>query len=293
MSSTPLLDYLTQAVSATATQVFLFLGPLLLLAFIMNFVARGTAYASSRVFGSRGFWQVFGWLGTAVHELGHALFAVLFAHKITEMKLYDPDPESGSLGHVRHTYNPKSLYQQVGNFFIGIGPILLGSGMLFVVTYVLFDVNLFHATNQARIDAGMFQGVDALVGTASSLYASFIKLSLAIVRGPSFNWWKALIFLYLLFAIGSSITLSKPDIRGAARGFAFLLAALLMFNLATFWLGSVPADALAYASAYVSSLSFLMALSMLLNVFLVVALLVVFGCKKALETVYRKLANHP
>jgi hypothetical protein len=40
------------------------------------------------------------WLGTLVHEIGHAVMSIIFNHRITEMKLLNTRSESGVLGYV-------------------------------------------------------------------------------------------------------------------------------------------------------------------------------------------------
>ena len=68
--------------------------------------------------------RVTGFIGTPVHELSHALMCVLFGHTITKMKLVNADRRSKTLGYVEHTYYKTNLYHQIGNYFIGISPIL-------------------------------------------------------------------------------------------------------------------------------------------------------------------------
>ncbi|WP_395317734.1 hypothetical protein [Fructilactobacillus frigidiflavus] len=67
-----------------------------------------------------------GGLGVIIHELGHAAFALIFGHKITQIKLLNFHPEDGSLGSVESSYNPRSWYQTLSNFFIGLGPLFSG-----------------------------------------------------------------------------------------------------------------------------------------------------------------------
>ncbi len=46
------------------------------------------------------------------------------------------------------------------------------------------------------------------------------------------------VFVYLVFCIGSHITLSPPDIRGARRGLVVLVLLLLLANSLTLWMGT-------------------------------------------------------
>src|SRR5690606_23839416 len=112
-------------------------GPIVLLAFIMNFISRKNESLGYKVMGQNVYLYGFAWLGTSIHELGHAIFAILFAHKISEIKLFTPG-SGKSLGHLKHSYTKGNPYQTLGNFFIGLGPILLGSFLLLVVTWLLF-----------------------------------------------------------------------------------------------------------------------------------------------------------
>jgi len=43
------------------------------------------------------------------------------------------------------------------------------------------------------------------------------------------------VYIYLVFAIGISVTLSPPDIKGALGGFIVIVILIFIFNLATVW----------------------------------------------------------
>ena len=83
--------------------------------FYQNFGSRGQAVCIAT-----------GFIGTPVHEASHALMCLIFGHKITEIKFFQPNSSDGTLGYVSHSYNPKNLYQKVGNLFFDLAPTLLG-----------------------------------------------------------------------------------------------------------------------------------------------------------------------
>jgi len=268
-----ILDYLLQVVTATAIQLLILLGPLLVLAFLMHLIASQIKRTGPLVFSDKGFVYGFKWLGTPIHEFGHAMFALLFGHRITQMKLFDPSARDGSYGYVFHSYKPGNIYQEIGNFFIGIGPILLGTIMLFLITYILFKFSITDL-NQISITLESLTHISSLkivgLGIINGVHYFFIL----VLKGGN-SWWKILIFIYVLFSIGSSITLSPLDIKGALGGFFYFVAALFLFNLITSWIGGFTTDVLAKVSEYFSGFYFLMILSIVLNALFMLTLSII------------------
>jgi hypothetical protein len=238
------IDYVAQSGLLTVKQLLMLLGPVLVLAFVLHQLS---SYVRSRAAGGLGV-DAYMWLtapGVMVHELGHAIFCIIFGHKITKMKLFGPQSD-GTLGYVEHSYNHKNPYQSIGNFFIGTGPIWLGSAVVYVLSRYLLGA---HASSSS-VNAG--SGVaEVMTDVASSAFRSFMGLLDPSLMGS----WRFWAFAYLVVCIGSHITLSPPDIRGAFKGFLALVAAVLLFNLLTVWMGegfSVRAcEALVRASAVV------------------------------------------
>lgn len=70
-----------------------------------------------------------GYIGIVVHELSHVIMCIIFNHRIDSFKLLimpwnlDEHSQSPNLGYVNHSYTTSSIYQSLGNAFIGTAPI--------------------------------------------------------------------------------------------------------------------------------------------------------------------------
>lgn len=270
------LDYLLVAGKATLIQLFVLLGPIVILAFVMNFLARKNEELSYKTLGQKVYLYVFGWLGTTVHELGHAIFAILFAHKISEIKLFTPG-SGKSLGQVKHSYTKGNPYQTIGNFFIGIGPILLGALLLWLVTWLLFDLNAIKiaAKHDVIVSHRIFTSFSRIKELTGNVYSGITDICRIIFADHGAYWWKVILFVYLFYSIGSSVTLSSSDINGAFRGFIYFVILLLVFNLATIWNGDFATRFFEKTSNNFSGFYFLILLSMALNIIFICFLLLV------------------
>jgi len=259
-------DYLLVAGKTTLIQLFVLLGPLLFLAFVMNFLARKNEEFSYKTLGQKVYLYVFGWLGTSVHELGHAIFAILFAHKISEIKLFTP-ASGKSLGQVKHSYTKGNPYQTIGNFFIGIGPILLGALLLWLATWLLFDLNAISIAEKqgVQINYRLFTSWELAKNTGQGIYDGIMNIFSVVIENHGDYWWKVVLFIYIFYAIGSSVTLSSSDMKGAFRGFIYFVILLLVFNLATVWKGDFATRFFDNTGNYLSGFYFLIVLSMMLN----------------------------
>lgn len=184
---------LYNTVMACFEQILWLWGIFFLIGFALYFLGslRDKAFASS--VGNKFELFLTGWIGVPVHEMGHAVFCVIFRHKITEIKFFSPDEETGTLGFVKHEYNPKSSYQKIGNFFIGISP-------------MLFGVAIIYALLEWLIPAGDYFNADNL------------------------KRWQFWLFIYLSFGIVSHIKLSVADFKGAVGGFLTLLCLIFLVN---------------------------------------------------------------
>lgn len=254
----PILNYLLRVLEATGIHLAILFGPLLAAGFLMHYLSGWNERLTMRLVGRSGYLMVFGWLGTAVHELGHALFALLFGHRIEEMKLFSPDPKTGTLGYVKHSWNRKNLYHIIGNFFIGIGPILLGTLVLFLVFFLLYGRMI---SPSGEIMTGKLQDLPAMIMESAKQFL------MTIFTGEQSSFWKTFLLVYILFSVGGSVKLSGSDIQGAAKGFLFIVLLLLAFNLVTLWSGDYVRSMCETLSGWLGGFYLLFILSLLINLF--------------------------
>lgn len=188
-----------------------FIGVIVIIGLVLGFLRNKSMYNYQRKFGRKAIY-ITGIVGVPIHELSHLIIAKIFGHKIKEVKFFQANTGDGTLGYVNHSYNPKNIYHQIGNFFIGIAPILCGS--LFIILLLkIFVPAALESTNDLLSANGLF---------------IFLKniFSLSNFKRPEFY-----LFLYLVFSICSHISLSKADIKGAFIGVIFIFLILLIFNI--------------------------------------------------------------
>lgn len=156
---------------------------------------------------------LFGWIGVPVHEFCHAFFCRVFFHDIQSIKWFDPKGSGGSQGSVTHTYQPWNIYQRIGHFFIGLGPVLLAPALIAGV--FLICVPSARPVIPALTEGGVRGG---LAFAKSQMHGSLLR---------SWSFW---IFVYVGFSIASQIELSKADLKQALIGVVPVSLVLLILN---------------------------------------------------------------
>lgn len=221
-----------------------------------------------------------GIVGTPVHELSHALMCLIFGHRIEEIKLYDPTGEDGALGYVNHAYNKKNVYHQIGNFFIGIAPIVCGSGILLILMMLL--VPEVHSSVVADINdsASIFESVGS-----GAAYTGYLALTWKIAWDIfsfsyllNIKWW---IFIIIAIMISSHMELSRSDIVGGTKGFLYIAALVFITNLVVGLISKKALASMTWGISYISLyiLGFLW-LSTIFCVVLVLVALLLKGIKR-------------
>lgn len=214
------MDYLFSAVERAMFEIAILFGGVFALATALWFASqrlRGDGYSR---FGRA--YVYFVAPGVVCHETGHALGCLLTGTRIVE---FVPFRLSGNeLGHVTHV-RPRTFFGQIANFFISTGPVWFGCLMIFLLARILGGREFLEGLEALSPGGGSIAGYCRCVAGGAAWM-------MQTVLSPS-NWGSISfpVCFYLIFCIASEITLSPPDLQSTWRGFASLVAAILLLNL--------------------------------------------------------------
>ena len=171
-----------------------------------------------------------GYIGTPVHEFSHALMCLLFGHRVKKISLFGDSRRSRTLGYVEHTYYRKNIYHQIGNFFIGISPILAGGAVILLLVRVLTpDVYFSMSAETGNIRAAFSEGMNegALWAVMRGVGAMFVSL-FSLDSFMDWRWW---ICMVLVFSIAIHMEISRSDIVSGIRGLGVIAVLLLVADI--------------------------------------------------------------
>ncbi|GAA0858083.1 hypothetical protein GCM10008916_14430 [Clostridium nitritogenes] len=179
-----------------------------------------------------------GIIGTTVHEFGHYIMCILFRHKIIDVKWFSTRVGiSGELGHVRHYYEERSIYQRIGNFFIGVAPVIVGTLML-IISFKLLLPNSF---NEIIKNTNFNTYLNMADNFSLKVFLSTLLDSLLLILKELFIYKNFLnirfyIFILIALSISTHMSLSRADLINSFDGIVFIygLSLLLSFILIIF-----------------------------------------------------------
>jgi hypothetical protein len=183
---------------------------------------------------------------------------------VSEFKLFSLKPKEGVLGYVNHSWNTKSLYQNLGNFFIGMGPIFSGTAALILGMYLFLPDSFAAFSNYLTLDPRQPEP-----NTLMNIFTFTVQLFKSIFSAEnlvSLNFW---IYFALAIGISSHIALSKEDLKGAGRGLVTIFAFILLINIFALVL---DADISGYFTSILALNFYLLAFSMISIVFSLIRL---------------------
>jgi hypothetical protein len=217
----------------SVVELFYLVGFLIGVGFLLGVLEKYSNKFLFKAFGPRGVLAT-AWIGTPIHELGHLLQCFIWGHRVTRVKFLQLNNPNGVLGYVEHQYNPGSMYQQIGNFFIGMGPIFSGIGSLIFGMYLLVPES--YQTFREYIDLHVTSAVQ------NRNYLMVLGNAVLVITKSFFTFKNLLnplfwIFLLLAICISSHIALSKADIKGSTKGLFMIFFALFVINIVSGFFG--------------------------------------------------------
>ena len=222
--------------SKTFIDLFRLFGNIIIFGFILYLLSSMTRRIFAKTLGAKTELYITGWIGTPIHELSHALFCIIFNHKISDIKLFTT--KSDTIGYVLHSYDSRSWYQQIGNFFIGVGPIIMGTLIVYFLFLLLapeLKENIFSVKIDYNKSAGIlnmiYSGISNIFTSILNIFSNIIKNILVSQSYKNIGFW---IFIYLSISIASHMELSPADISHAWKGMLVIFAVSLIFNTLIF-----------------------------------------------------------
>ena len=197
------MNYIAEIIRLGTIIILGLIGAFLVFGIIIGEIQKISNRCIINVFGEKGLWVVHA-IGTPIHELSHLLMCLLFGHKVKEIKLFRPiaSKDDGVLGYVKSSSNSKSIYQNIGNFFIGSAPLFIGGLIIFLIFFLLLPESCKTILNSADLS------VKFIVTTIFS-----------IDNIESVRFW---ICILITIGISTSMSLSKEDIMISKRGALYL-----------------------------------------------------------------------
>ena len=237
-------------------QLIYFVGVVFLFGYVISVINKQFYVLVGR---GRGVCYATGIIGTPIHELSHAVMCVVFMHKIDEIRLFQVDRQSGTLGYVKHSFNKKSPYQQLGNYFIGTAPIVVGTLVVFllvkwIIPEAFGEINFYideFSKAQSQGAADIFSSaVDSTLGIVGAIFSTI---------SIGFPWW---CFIILAMCISLHMNLSSLDIKGAVGALPILVALVAVLN---FVMSFVFSEAYPYYVSFMNEAGAYLAAALLLS----------------------------
>lgn len=146
-------------------------------------------------------------IGVPVHELAHAVVALVCGHKVSKIELFKPDA-SGTLGYVEHSYTP-GVISWFTNLLIGLAPLFVGVFLIWLLSAALMPS--FTSIHNSQVTTSIAESVEYVITNLKNLFVT--------VDWDTPGW----IWLYLVTSISMFMIPSKPDFQGAAKGILAVL----------------------------------------------------------------------
>jgi len=258
------LDLIVAAAQGAAAFLLAAVLPAVLLSLALLVLGRWT---NRRLVQSFGFWGVMplAWLGTPVHELSHLVGCWLGLNRVEEVKLFKPEPKTGSLGYVKHSYSQDSFYQRViGNTVIAIAPFFGGSLAIYLLTRWLYPNLVSVPERLVDFDYAAVNSWSEIQAAAALWGRQLTRFYEVLFIKANLGRWQFWLYLLAMLSVAAHLSPSKSDFQGFWGPVLVLLVALFALQI-----GFTAFD----LSDWLPAADQVMAFSVRLNALLLLALL--------------------
>ncbi|GEM_PF-729404 len=276
-----LFVYLGNVVVITSLHTFLLVGVGMILGVLITFLSRTISTHAGSVF-PRWLYACLISPGVVLHEIAHWFFLMIFGYQIKKVRLFQCKRDDRRFGYVEFG-SSGSYFQRVGGFFASVGPIVVGSLVIYILSVQLLGTSVFESSpfivmtgDRANLLGAFGQLVQGILLNTERIFSRLIAVQEIPLQ-------RLALFVYLTFTIVNGMELSRADLNLARPGLFLLIASFFLINLLTLWaggdlIGSIFMLLSRLLSGFYAIMVFVLLLDVLLA-FIVVPLGTVFGRK--------------
>ena len=161
------------------------------------------------------------------HEMCHAAMCSLFGHRIEKISFFNSENQRG---YVLHSYNIYNPVHRIGNFFIGLAPIILGAGILYLAGKYFVPTGIISGYKNALANPQSMLSSIGLLNIFTEVYNGTIFFYSKLLNGGDIKWG-SLIYIYLVFVLSSAMRVSPEDARSTFDGIKILTIVIFIIHI--------------------------------------------------------------
>lgn len=204
-----------------------------LLGLILNFIEDKNIYYLESGLGRKGI-LITGIVGVPIHELSHYIACKIFMHKVESVELFraSKSKSDGVWGRVVHSREKGNIYKMIGDFFIGVAPVIIGSFVAYILIrfYLGSESTIFDMI--VDIDGSLQMIKDKeLIKFLIHIVMAGINTLFLILNSPSLLSIKGIILLFMIYSICIHLSLSRADIENSKKAIPIVVLIIVLFTV--------------------------------------------------------------
>jgi len=183
------------------------------------------------------------WLGVPIHEVSHAIAALIGGHRIRKFAPFKPNPKSGQLGVLETTYDDKKWWARwVGNAVIPVAPLFGGTVVLFLLVRILWpQFTMVAYTRFSPPSALHIENVNAWQKYFANMQLQLSEFIGQLWQPELFNRWETYVIGYAMLCIALHLSPSITDWKNFRKPLIVIILVLLIGCLVlTFFPSMLP-----------------------------------------------------